>query len=107
MKPTPTPRRKYSNFKALKLFQDFGLPYKEVARTKHKFPKQIKHVKQNHKDMWDLGAQAVLILRELLIFQFTKQVEIIRLIHEFKKIQIKVIFWILLFILMMNLHVDS
>jgi hypothetical protein len=51
MKPTPTPRRKYSNFKALKLFQDFGLPYKEVARTKHKFPKQIKHVKQNHKDM--------------------------------------------------------
>jgi hypothetical protein len=57
--------------------------------------------------MWDLGAQAVLILRELLIFQFTKQVEIIRLIHEFKKIQIKVIFWILLFILMMNLHVDS
>lgn len=50
-RPVLRPRRKYFNFTGLKLYQDFRILYKEVARTKCKFSKQIKHFIQNDIDM--------------------------------------------------------
>lgn len=38
-RPILRPRRKYFNFKDLKLYQDFRILYKEVARTNQSAPR--------------------------------------------------------------------